>query len=126
MNRIVKLIVGSILMSILITTSVHAFDIPAEPGQEKILMRYMKPQMRAFIIVYDLDGDGKGDYMTQRQVGQNYTMISQYPIYYGIDLDGDGQLDKETEVFIDPQQDGLNGNEMGLAEWEEAQETLES
>jgi len=101
-------------------------NIPAEPGQDKVLMRYMKLQLRAFIIVYDLNGDGIGDYMTQRNISSNYTTIGEHPIYYGIDLNGNGKLDKATEVFIDPQQDGLNGNEMSLVEWEEAQENVES
>jgi len=108
-----------------LVVSAGAFDIPKEPGQEKILMRYMKPQIRAFIIVYDLDGDGKGDYMTQRLIGQNYSVISKYPMYYGVDFDKDGELDKATEVFIDTAQDGLNGNEIPLVEWEKMQEAVE-
>lgn len=126
MNSIVNLIVNSVLMCLLIGGSVYAFDIPEEPGQDKVLMRYIKPQLRAFIIVYDLDGDGIGDYMTQRQIGQNYTVISQYPLYYGIDFNGNGTLDKATEVFIDNAMDGLNGNEMGIVEWEEVQKNVES
>jgi len=130
MNRIVKLIVKlGLLVPILLMalgSSAVAFDIPEEPGQEMILHRYMKPQNRAFIIVYDLDGDGKGDYMTQRNIGQNYTIIGKHPIYYGVDLNGDGKLDKATEVFIDTAQDGLNGNEMSLVEWEEAQKNVGS
>lgn len=125
MNRIVNLIVSSIFMSLLIGGSVYALDIPKEPGQDKILLRYMKPQMRAFITVYDLDGDGMGDYMTQRDIGPNYAVITKHPAYYGIDFNGDGKLDKATEVFIDPERDGLNGNEMSLVEWEEAQEKVE-
>jgi len=62
--------------------------------------------------------------MTQRQIGQNYIVISEYPLYYGIDLNRDGLLDKATEVWIDNAMDGLNGNEMLLAEWEEMQEDV--
>ena len=119
------LFLGSIIL-LGMTFTAYSFNIPAEPGQDKVLMRYIKPQLRAFIIIYDLDGDGIGDYMTQRDIGQNYAMIGQYPIYYGIDLNGDGKLDETTEVFIDPQRDGLNGNEMSLVEWEEMQKNVES
>lgn len=121
-----KLIVMLPIILLGMTFSAYSFVIPAEPGQDKVLMRYMKLQMRAFIIIYDLDGDGIGDYMTQRDISSNYTTIGQYPIYYGIDLNGDGKLDKATEVFIDPQRDGLNGNEMSIVEWEEMQKNVES
>ena len=128
MNVIVKLIViiSMFCLPLVAIVPLMAFDIPPEPGQDKVLMRYIKPQLCAFIIIYDLNGDGIGDYMTQRDISSNYTTIGEYPIYYGIDLNANSKLDKATEVFIDPQRNGLNGNEMSLVEWEEAQQNVES
>jgi len=103
-------------------TIVCAFDIPEEPGQEKVLERFINPSVGAFLIVYDMDGDGKGDYMTQRDITPDFTLISKYPSYYAFDANGDGTVDKETELFVDVNRDGLNGNEILYVKWLKEQE----
>lgn len=91
-----------------------------------------------FLIVYDLNGDGRADYFTLRpiiasfyssqsiavikqgypgrpvfdvQYGADtfYYIVGEYPLMYAVDLDGDGIWDL---IYKDTSEDGINGNEV--------------
>ena len=89
------------------------------------------------VVGYDLSGDGKADYYTLRQViasfysaqdiaviahsfpgrpiftvgyGEDafYYIVAEHPLFYAVDLDGDGAWDL---IYRDVSEDGVNGNE---------------
>ena len=74
-----------------------------------------------FYIFYDLYTTGDINYMTARRVlrvGQNeysntiVELLSEHALFYWFDINGDGKFRHEdNEMWIDPEEDGVNGNE---------------
>lgn len=69
--------------------------------------------------MYDVNGDGIFDVSELRRVfGINEAgqyIIQEEPIIYGFDINQNGTFDTE-EVLVDPEEDGLNGNEKKLTD----------
>jgi hypothetical protein len=96
--------------------------IPAEP------VAYDKEEVDSFLDMrnglyfrlFDLNESGKVNYMTARRTNGSsvnefwntvvYTF--QYPLFYWIDLNKNGRFESDqNEMWIDREEDGLNGNE---------------
>lgn len=128
MNRIVKLIVGSILMCLLISRSVGSIDttvgtlnIPEEPTpfwSEAIDIWIVDVgQFGCLMASFDLDGDGEEDYQTQREILPN-AKVWPYPIYYFVDIDGHQAINPETEWWVDVPPDGDTSNAVLYPEYQ--------
>jgi len=127
MNCIVKLIVSSVLMSLLIGGSVCAFDIPEEPTPfwtEAIDIWFVPVgQFGCLMASFDLDGDGKEDFQTQREILPN-GKIWPYPIYYFVNIDDSPAINPETEWWVDIPADGDTSNAILYPEWQQQQKKL--
>lgn len=96
-------------------------DLPREPiYRDQIIEYYIPYGLKMLWFGYDLDGDKQIDYWTGRTLVQTDAglIAVEYPTYYGVDFNGDGEFD-EMEIFIDVYQDGINGNEMLDSEYVE-------
>lgn len=96
--------------------------IPAEPGayDKEEVDSFLDRETGLYFRLFDLNKDGKVNYMTARRTNSSYmnefwnSVIYkfQYPLFYWIDLNGNGKFEPELgEMWIDPEEDGLNGNE---------------
>lgn len=111
------------LFFLLYIGNVWCHEIPQEPLDKVVLIEF-NPELRAFIIYYDLNGDGTFELVTQRQIVtvMDKYLVRIFPLYYGYDADGDKVIDTDSEIWIDPKQDGLNGNEVLYSAWLRAKE----
>lgn len=127
MNRIVKLIVSSVLMSILIGGSVCAFDIPEEPTPfwSEAIHIWIVPVKNAIYLMasFDLNKNGEENYQTQRRILPNFK-IEPYPSYYYINLDGNKAVNLETECWVDVPPDGDTSNVIPYLEYQKMQQKL--
>jgi len=123
MRRIFIFVIAVFLLFLLNTGTLWCHSIPQEPLDKVVLIEF-EPQLRAFLIYYDLDADGIFELVTQRQivaVREKY-LVQLFPLYYGYDANGNEEVDVDAEVWIDPEQDGLNGNEVLYSAWLKAKE----
>lgn len=78
--------------------------------------------LQAFIINYDLTGGKTVNYRTARRVmedpsrspyGNSIYSTQLFPFFYWYDINEDGRfLPEDNEVWHDPEEDGVNGNEV--------------
>jgi len=116
-------ILVSILLCLWIDMGIckERIDLPREPiYRDQIVEYYITADLKLLWFGYDLDGDKQIDYWTGRDLIRTEMGLTvlEYPTYYGVDFNGDGEFD-ETETFIDVYQDGINGNEMLDSEYVE-------
>lgn len=103
-------------------------ELPQEPpiinndplGNPLVLDATYDWRQNFFYIFYDLYKNGNMNYMTARRVLRNYqneysnTIVEpmEYPLFYWFDINGDGKFKHEdNEMWVDPEEDGVNGNE---------------
>lgn len=74
------------------------------------------------VAIFDSDRDNRPDYMELRLMAPRREIMPQ-PFMYGWDRNRDGSVseEQEGEVLYDPAMDGLNGNEMTPAQFQEFQ-----
>ena len=97
-----------------------ALAIPPEPGRDKLTAIKVIPQQMALLYYYNTDNNGEADYIVQRRILPDFT-VELKPSFYMIDVNRDNNVDMETEVWIDTESDGVNGNEILYSEWLELQ-----
>ena len=97
-------------LSLLIPTSDWAaIALPVEPDVDQRIEEHYDHEVRMFLFLYSLKGNGKVDYVTGRVVENHVRSNYGNPVYY-------------TQAFPlfywynhtmwnDPEQDGVNGNE---------------
>lgn len=123
MGLVKKLAMGTGLVVLLSTVSPSPVNqkelrIPKEPmSREKIVSMYFCAPSKTLMIEYDLDGDGKVDYITGRMVYPEgiqhvHLVAAKKPVIYYVDFNKDGHFDGNSEVFGDEKQDDVNGNEV--------------
>ena len=73
-----------------------------------------------FFREFDLEGMGRVDFMTARRTykvslneyGNSVVMTMPYPLFYWVDSNKNGKFEpKLGEMWSDPEEDGVNGNE---------------
>jgi hypothetical protein len=97
--------------------------LPAEPDEfdRREVDAYYDWRSNLFFRVFKLAGmEAKPNFMTARrtykvsvnQYGYEVAMTFAHPLFYWIDLNGNGEFEPgEGEMWIDVEEDGLNGNE---------------
>lgn len=96
--------------------------LPAEPEEfdEREVEAYYDWRNDMFFRRFDLTGKGDVDYMTARRTykvwlddfGTPVVITMADPLFYWIDLNGNGKFEQELgEMWSDPYEDGLTGNE---------------
>ena len=84
--------------------------LPVEPDEDLRLDEQYDHESRMFLFLYSLKGNGKVDYVTARMVehhersnyGNPVYYTGAYPLFYWYD----------RTMWNDPEQDGVNGNEL--------------
>ncbi len=103
------------LFSLIATTSaLTELSIPTEPDEDTRLEEIYDHESRMVMFLYSLNGDGEVDYVTGRKVQHNQRSeygnpvyyLESYPLFYWWNHD----------MWSDPEQDGVNGNEKVYAE----------
>ena len=97
-----------------------AYSILPEPERDKLIAIKVIPQRMALLYFYDTDDDGQPDYTTQRRILPDST-VELEPSFYMVDINDDGNVDMSTEVWVDVEEDGINGNEILYSKWLELQ-----
>jgi hypothetical protein len=104
------------LLSILLFTSdvIPEQELPPEPDEDSRLEEIYDHESRMVMFLYSLNGDGEVDYVTGRKVWDHQRSIYGNPVYY---------LESfplfywwNHQMWNDPEQDGVNGNERLYAE----------
>jgi len=103
--------IGAMLLGffvvLLAMTLVYGMEsIPPEPGRDKLTIIRVMPQKMVLLYFYDTDDNGEVDYITQRRILPNFT-VELKPLFYIIDANRDGNIDTETEVWINTKSDGI-------------------
>ena len=99
--------VGFFLLSF--TNSSSETTLPIEPDEETRLEEIYDHESRLVMFLYSLKGDGEVDYVTGRKVWQHQRSdygnpvyyLESYPLFYWWN----------HQMWNDPEQDGVNGNE---------------
>ncbi len=87
---------------------------------ERELKAYYDWRNDLFFREFDLHQRGFADFMTARRTYQAWTdefgtpivITMANPLFYWVDLDADGEFEpQQGEMWSDPEEDGLNGNE---------------
>ena len=96
--------------------------LPQEPEEfdEREVEAYYDWRNDMFFRRFDLTGKGTVDYMTARRTykvwldnfGTPVVITNADPLFYWIDLNGNGEFEQDKgEMWSDPYEDGLTGNE---------------
>lgn len=96
--------------------------IPEEPSEydPREVKAYYDWRNDLFFREFDLGGTGRIDFMTARRTykvwlndfGNPVVLTMANPLFYWVDVDGNGAFDSNRgEMWSDPEEDGLNGNE---------------
>ena len=96
--------------------------LPEEPDEfdEREVEAYYDWRNDMFFRKFDLTGKGTVDYMTARRTykvwldnfGTPVVITVADPLFYWIDLNGNGEFEQDKgEMWSDPLEDGLTGNE---------------
>lgn len=96
--------------------------LPEEPDEfdEREVEAYYDWRNDMFFRRFDLTGTGSVDYMTARRTykvwlddfGTPVVITVADPLFYWIDLNGNGEFEQDKgEMWSDPYEDGLTGNE---------------
>ena len=97
------------------STSAHAGQtLPTEPDEDSRLEEIYDHETRMVMFLYSLNGNGEVDYVTGRKVQHNQRSaygnpvyyVEPYPLFYWWN----------HNMWNDPEQDGVNGNEKLYAE----------
>ncbi len=107
-------------LPLLITSS--SKPIPDEPSEydPREVKAYYDWRNDLFFREFDLGGTGRIDFMTARRTyrvwlndfGNPVVLTMANPLFYWVDLDGNGAFESHRgEMWSDPEEDGLNGNE---------------
>lgn len=98
-------------------------ELPAEPDEfdRREVDSYYDWRNDLFFRVFKLESmEAKPNYMTARRTykvtvnryGYEVAMTYSYPLFYWLDLNGDGEFEPaKGEMWIDVEEDGINGNE---------------
>ena len=94
--------------------AVNDQTLPQEPDEETRLEEIYDHESRMVMFLYSLQGNGKVDYVTGRKVQHNQRsefgnpvyFLESYPLFYWWN----------HNMWNDPEQDGVNGNEKLYAE----------
>lgn len=96
--------------------------IPPEPKayDKEEVDSFLDRETGLYFRLFDMNQSGKIDYMTATRTNSSYmnefwnSVIYkfEYPLFYWIDRNGNGKFEPELgEMWIDQDEDGLNGNE---------------
>lgn len=96
--------------------------IPEEPEEydDREVKAYYDWRNDMFFRQFDMAGLGKIDFMTARRTykvwmnefGNPVVLTMANPLFYWVDLDSNGEFEPQRgEMWSDPEEDGVNGNE---------------
>jgi len=85
-------------------------SLPAEPDESTRIEELFDNESRLYLLLYSLSGDGRVDYVTGRRVHEQARNEFGNPIYYAARYPQFYWWNHT--LWIDPDQDGLNGNEV--------------
>ena len=111
--RLFSTLSGLLIVALCATTptSISAAPmLPVEPDEDLRLDEQYDHESRMFLFLYSLKGNGEVDYVTARMVehhersnyGNPVYYTRAYPLFYWYD----------RTMWNDPEQDGVNGNEL--------------
>lgn len=116
MNRVFTAALPLCVLSLLLFTLDGLAEprLPQEPDEESRLEEIYDHETRMVMFLYSLNGNGEVDYVTGRKVwdhqrspyGNPVYYFESYPLFYWWN----------HSLWNDPEQDGVNGNEMLYAE----------
>ncbi len=103
-------------------TAADLASIPQEPEEydAREVKAYYDWRNDMFFRQFDMAGLGKIDFMTARRTykvwmnefGNPVVLTMANPLFYWVDLDSNGEFEPHRgEMWSDPEEDGINGNE---------------
>ena len=104
------------------TAASSSRDIPAEPAEydRRELKAFYDWRNDLFFREFDMHGTGRADFMTARRTyrvwfsefGNPIALTMGNPLFYWVDINNNGKFESHLgEMWSDPQEDGVNGNE---------------
>ncbi len=115
-------LLGSLFLMMSVGTAADLTSIPDEPEEydSREVKAYYDWRNDMFFRQFDMAGRGKIDFMTARRTykvwmnefGNPVALTMANPLFYWVDLDSNGEFEPQRgEMWADPEEDGVNGNE---------------
>jgi hypothetical protein len=109
--RTVGVLVALACLALMVqVTSGAGAALPAEPDENTRVEELFDNEARLYLLLYSLSGDGRVDYVTGRRVHEQARSEFGNPVYYAARYPQFYWWNHT--LWLDPDQDGLNGNEV--------------